>query len=156
MACEVIEHVAHGDEFLRHIKRFVKPKGTLLLTTPNGNYCRSKLQTFSQIENFVELEKEQFKPDSDGHLYLYTPKEIRDLLRGLDFKNINIELSMTPWLSGHAGFRLLPRFRGLLLPYYLLDRMTTLISHAVGDIFCTQMIISANVNEYGDRTTTAA
>ena len=56
VACEVIEHVAHGDEFRRHIKRFVKPNGTLLLTTPNGKYCRSKLPTFSQIENFTELE----------------------------------------------------------------------------------------------------
>lgn len=147
MACEVLEHVAHGDEVLRHIKRFVKPKGTFLLATPNGNYCRSKLQTFSQIENFAELEKGHFKPDSDGHLYLYTPKEIKAMLECLDYKHIRIELSMTPWLSGHAGFRLLPQFRGLLLPYYLLDRMTTLVSHAIGDILCTQMIISVDVGE---------
>ena len=69
------------------------------------------------------------------------------MLQGLDFGNIKIELSITPWLSGHAGFRFLPKFRGLLLPYYLLDRMTTLISHAVGDMFCAQMIITANVSE---------
>jgi 2-polyprenyl-6-hydroxyphenyl methylase/3-demethylubiquinone-9 3-methyltransferase len=36
IACEVIEHVAHAIDFLRHLTRFLTPGGHILLTTPNG------------------------------------------------------------------------------------------------------------------------
>ena len=38
IACEIIEHVAHPLDLLRHLKRFLTPAGHLLLTTPNGSY----------------------------------------------------------------------------------------------------------------------
>jgi 2-polyprenyl-3-methyl-5-hydroxy-6-metoxy-1,4-benzoquinol methylase len=33
---EVIEHVAHPDEFLAKTAALVKPHGSIVLTTPNG------------------------------------------------------------------------------------------------------------------------
>ncbi len=122
MACEVIEHVAYGARMINHLKQFVSPGGSLLLTTPNGAYFRSKLPTYSQISDFSMLENDQFKPDGDGHLYLYTPDEIHDLLKTLGLKDISIDLSITPLLSGNMGLRLLPYSQFLTPMYYNLDR----------------------------------
>ena len=145
MACEVIEHVAHGEELINHLKQFVSPGGFLLITTPNGSYCRSQLPTYSQITDFSVLESEQFKPDADGHLYLYTPQEMHNILNNLGFKNIFIDLSITPWLSGNIGFRLLPSGQLLTPIYYWLDNFTRKLGNKVRETLCTQMIVLAKV-----------
>jgi 2-polyprenyl-3-methyl-5-hydroxy-6-metoxy-1,4-benzoquinol methylase len=47
---EVIEHVAHPDEFLQEISKFLKPNGHILMTTPNCEIPASLKQfNFSQI-----------------------------------------------------------------------------------------------------------
>ena len=69
IATEVVEHIAHTDDFLRHLARFLTPNGRIFLTTPNGSYFRSRLPTHSKIEDFDALESEQFKPDADGHCF---------------------------------------------------------------------------------------
>lgn len=143
MACEILEHVAHGDQLINHLKQFLSPGGSLLLTTPNGSYFRSTLPTYSEITDFESLESEQFKPDADGHLYLYTPQEIYDLLKALDFQDISIDLSITPWLSGHMGLRFFPS-NALLTPlYYSLDSLTKKLGINARTKLCTQMIILA-------------
>lgn len=146
IACEVIEHVAHGDQLINHLNNFLAPGGTLLLTTPNGSYFRSKLPTYSQITDFNVLEKEQFKPDSDGHLYLYSPQEIYDLMKSIGFSSISIDLSITPWLSGHMGLRFLPASELLSPMYYLLENLTKNLGMKIRSKFCTQMIILATMN----------
>jgi 2-polyprenyl-3-methyl-5-hydroxy-6-metoxy-1,4-benzoquinol methylase len=45
VACEIVEHVAHTVDFLKQLRRFVAPGGRILLTTPNGSYCRNTLPT---------------------------------------------------------------------------------------------------------------
>ncbi len=79
IACEIIEHVAHATDLLKQLRRFLCPGGRILLTTPNGAYFRNKLPTHSQIKDFKELESKQLKPDADGHLFLITPGETRQL-----------------------------------------------------------------------------
>lgn len=38
LACEALEHVAHGMEFVQHLSTFLNPGRTLLLTTANGSF----------------------------------------------------------------------------------------------------------------------
>ena len=38
---------------LAHLRRYLRPGGTLMLTTPNGAYFRSKLPTHSQVEDYA-------------------------------------------------------------------------------------------------------
>lgn len=38
---EIIEHVAHPDEFLTRIASLVRPGGWVIITTPNGGYWRN-------------------------------------------------------------------------------------------------------------------
>lgn len=147
MACEVLEHVAYGDQLINHLKQFLSPGGSLLLTTPNGSYFRSQLPTYSQITDFSVFESEQFKPDADGHLYLYSPEEIHGLLNSAGFKSISIDLSTTPLLSGHMGFRLLPSSRLLTSMYYRLDSWTKKLGGKARTKLCTQMIITAKIEK---------
>ena len=107
IACEVIEHVAHPDQFLAKLYSLLAPGGALYLTTPNGRYFRNKLPSFSQVSDPAELEKEQFKPDADGHLFLLTPPELRALGREAGFAEIEICFAGSPFITGHAALRML-------------------------------------------------
>lgn len=143
LACEVIEHVAHGDRMLAHLRRFLRPGGTLLLTTPNGAYFRSKLPTHSQVKDFTALEAQQFKPDSDGHLFLYTVEELERLCREAGFSQVRSELSVTPFISGHAGFRALPSHPGLAPVYLTLDKWVRQWGTTARELLCTHLLVTA-------------
>jgi 2-polyprenyl-3-methyl-5-hydroxy-6-metoxy-1,4-benzoquinol methylase len=68
---EIIEHVAHPDEFLRSVSSMVKPGGYIVMTTPNGAYFRNKLARFSECADPSIYEAVQFKPDSDA-IYFFS------------------------------------------------------------------------------------
>jgi 2-polyprenyl-3-methyl-5-hydroxy-6-metoxy-1,4-benzoquinol methylase len=105
IACELIEHVAHGADLLKQLKRLLTPDGQLLVTTPNGNHFRNKLPTYSQITNFDELESKQFKPDADGHLYLITADEMSEIASEAGLEVRLVLLWGTPFIYGDCGFR---------------------------------------------------
>jgi 2-polyprenyl-3-methyl-5-hydroxy-6-metoxy-1,4-benzoquinol methylase len=144
VACEVIEHVAHGDRMLEHLKRFLLPRGTLMLTTPNGSFFRSRLATHSQVTDFRALESKQFKPDADGHLFLYTPKELRRLLEDTGFQDTRLELSVTPFISGAAGFRFMPQLRILTGLYLAMDRAVRGLGSGVRQRVCEHLVAVAH------------
>ncbi len=107
IATEVMEHVAHTDEFLRHLVRFLAPNGRIFLTTPNGSYFHNGLPTHSMIEDFDALESEQFKPDADGHLFLITPSELTAIAHNAGLRPIEIDLFAIPFITGHFGFSII-------------------------------------------------
>ena len=74
---EVIEHVAHPDEFLKKAAMMVKPGGYIVMSTPNGGYINNNLPRFSDCDNPSAFENKQFKPDSDGHIFLLWEDEIK-------------------------------------------------------------------------------
>lgn len=76
---EVIEHVAHPDQFLRKIAKLVKPNGYIIMTTPNGEYIRNNLPRFSDCPDPSIFEDIQFKPNSDGHIFLLHLDEVENL-----------------------------------------------------------------------------
>jgi 2-polyprenyl-6-hydroxyphenyl methylase/3-demethylubiquinone-9 3-methyltransferase len=123
IACEVIEHVAHPGELLRHLKTFLEPGGRLLLTTPNGSYFRNKLPTYDEVQDFSELEARQFQPDADGHLFLLTPGELCGLAASVGMKVERLAVWGTPVLSGHAGLRYLAGLP-LVRAAYLIEVLT--------------------------------
>lgn len=73
---EVIEHVAHPDDFLAATAQLVKPGGCIVMTTPNGGYFLNALPKFSDCDDPSVYESIQFKPDSDGHIFLLYKEEI--------------------------------------------------------------------------------
>lgn len=103
IACEILEHVAHTQEFLIQLKRFLNPGGRVLITTPNGEFFRNRLPTWSQVQDFTALEKDQFKPDADGHLFLITPNELAQLSLAAGYTLERMYVWGSPPLTGNAG-----------------------------------------------------
>ena len=80
---EIIEHVAHPDDFLNKTSALVKPGGYVVMTTPNGAYFKNSLPKFSDCPDPSVHESVQFKPNADGHSNLQQhrpdPKSYRQL-----------------------------------------------------------------------------
>lgn len=87
LIAEIIEHVAHPDEFLKEVAALVKPGGVVVMTTPNGAHWKNKLQKFSDCLNPSQYEAIQYKPDGDGHIFLIHPDELKGLA---DFSGLGI------------------------------------------------------------------
>src|SRR5262245_28879264 len=73
---EVIEHVAHPDKFMKQVAALLRPDGVAVMTTPNGRYFMNHLPRFSDCPDPSAFEAVQFKPNSDGHIFLLWPDEV--------------------------------------------------------------------------------
>jgi 2-polyprenyl-3-methyl-5-hydroxy-6-metoxy-1,4-benzoquinol methylase len=99
---EVIEHVAHPDQFLRKIASLVKPGGHLVMTTPNGAYFRNRLPRFSDCPDPALFEHRQFLPNSDGHIFLLHEDEIRRFATAAGLTVEELRLGTNFLTEGHV------------------------------------------------------
>jgi 2-polyprenyl-3-methyl-5-hydroxy-6-metoxy-1,4-benzoquinol methylase len=104
---EVIEHVAHPDEFLGKAAQLVRPGGYIVMTTPNGAYFRNRLPKFSECSDPSRYETIQFKPNADGHIFLLHPDEIESLAAYAALQLDKLVLFTNPITSGHMKTELL-------------------------------------------------
>jgi 2-polyprenyl-3-methyl-5-hydroxy-6-metoxy-1,4-benzoquinol methylase len=113
LVTEIIEHVAHPDEFLSQVATLVRPGGYIVLTTPNGAYFRNKLPRFSECPDPSIYESVQFKPDADGHIFLLHTDEVRRLAGRAGLNIERLELFTNSLTNGHIKLshvlKLLPR-----------------------------------------------
>jgi 2-polyprenyl-6-hydroxyphenyl methylase/3-demethylubiquinone-9 3-methyltransferase len=108
LATEIIEHVAHPDDFLKKLRGFAKPHGFVVLTTPNGAYFRNRLPRFTDCHDPSRFESRQFEPDADGHIFLLYPEEIERLADRSGLKLIELRLFSSFLVHGWLGtYRLL-------------------------------------------------
>lgn len=110
---EVIEHVAHPDDFLRKTAQLVRPGGYVFMTTPNGAYLRNTLPKFSDCKDPRVHEAAQFQPDADGHIFLLHPEEIHQMAAQSGLVVEEVTFFTNPLTNGHlkteALLRLLPQ-----------------------------------------------
>ncbi len=110
---EVIEHTAHPDQLLARAAQLVRPGGYVIMTTPNGAYFRNKLPKFTESSDPAAYESMQFKPDTDGHIFLLHPDELAPLAARAGLELEKVSLSTNPLTNGHMKteflLRLLPR-----------------------------------------------
>lgn len=110
---EIIEHVAHPDDFLAKASALVRPGGYIVMTTPNGGYFRNALPKFSDCADPAIYESVQFKPNVDGHIFLLHADEIEPLARSAGLSVDRISLFTNPLTVGHvkteALLRVMPR-----------------------------------------------
>ncbi|MBI3950635.1 MAG: methyltransferase domain-containing protein, partial [Acidobacteria bacterium] len=110
LAAEIIEHVAHPDDFLRMIAPLVKPGGHVVMTTPNGEYIRNRLPKFSECADPAQFENVQFKPNADGHIFLLHRDEIDALAQQAGLSVLEVRLFANPITSGHMKSEALLRW----------------------------------------------
>jgi 2-polyprenyl-6-hydroxyphenyl methylase/3-demethylubiquinone-9 3-methyltransferase len=110
---EIIEHVAHPDDFLVKAAALVRPGGYIVMTTPNGGYFKNRLPKFSECADPAGFESMQFKPNADGHIFLLHTDEIAPLARRAGLEVEKIALFTNPLTAGHMKtepvLKLLPR-----------------------------------------------
>lgn len=113
LAAEVIEHVAHPDEFLRQVMRLVRPGGYIVLSTPNGAYFDNTLPKFSECNDPTIYETAQFKPNADGHIFLLHPEEIASLAAAAGMQLDQLAIFTNPltagFLKSEAALRVVPK-----------------------------------------------
>ena len=76
---EIIEHVAHPDEFLAQVARLTRPGGYVLLSTPNGGYFLSDRPRFSDPNQPIAI--------------LRLPEKLKHF-KGIDLKVVPIEIAL--------------------------------------------------------------
>jgi len=110
---EIIEHVAHPDDFLAKAAALVRPGGYIVMTTPNGGYFKNRLPKFSDCADPSVFESAQFKPNADGHIFLLHVDEIEPLAQRAGLVVEKIALFTNPLTAGHVKteslLKILPR-----------------------------------------------
>ena len=110
---EIIEHVAHPDDFLAKAAALVRPGGYIVMTTPNGGYFKNRLPKFSECADPSVFESVQFKPNADGHIFLLHADEIEPLAQRAGLVVEKIALFTSPLTAGHVKteplLKILPR-----------------------------------------------
>jgi 2-polyprenyl-6-hydroxyphenyl methylase/3-demethylubiquinone-9 3-methyltransferase len=110
---EIIEHVAHPDDFLAKAGALVKPGGYIVMTTPNGGYFKNRLPKFSECADPAVFESMQFKPNADGHIFLLHLDEIEPLAQRAGLEVEKVVLFTNPLTAGHVKteslLKVLPR-----------------------------------------------
>lgn len=111
---EIIEHVAHPDDFLRKVAQLVRPGGYVILTTPNGGYFKNRLPRFSDCPDPSIFESQQFGPNSDGHIFLLHDDEVFELASQAGLTVESLSLFTSPLTNGHIklhhALRVLPKW----------------------------------------------
>lgn len=121
---EVIEHVAHPDEFLQKIAKLVKPNGYIIMTTPNGEYIRNSLPRFSDCSDASVFEDIQFKPNSDGHIFLLHLDEVENLAQKANLSLKQMYTITNILTNGHIKTHYLLKF----LPFNIVNLIESAIS----------------------------
>jgi 2-polyprenyl-3-methyl-5-hydroxy-6-metoxy-1,4-benzoquinol methylase len=107
---EIIEHVAHPDDFLIKVGALVRPGGYIIMTTPNGGYFRNPLPRFSECPDPSVFEAIQFKPDADGHIFLLHTDEVRALAAKAGFRLDKLEVFTNSLSRGDVKLRHVLKF----------------------------------------------
>lgn len=110
-ANQLIEHLVYPEQLISRLKCHLNVGGKLVVTTPNFDYFRNSLPSFSQLGDPKEWEHLQFSADGDGHFYAYSSNEVIDVFRDCKFKDVEHRYFESPFISGrHIGFRQMPTY----------------------------------------------
>jgi 2-polyprenyl-3-methyl-5-hydroxy-6-metoxy-1,4-benzoquinol methylase len=101
LIAEVIEHVAHPDQFLTKISKMLKSNGYIVMSTPNGEYFNNKLPKFSDCSDPSIFESVQFQPNSDGHIFLLHLDEVNLIAQQAGLSVVETRLLTNSLTNGH-------------------------------------------------------
>lgn len=88
---EVLEHVLDPLDFLKDLHRVLRPKGQVVLTTPNIRYFRNLYKLIFR-GNFPHTTTDSFVWGG-GHLHYFTRKDLAFLLQQAGFEKIEFHIN---------------------------------------------------------------
>jgi 2-polyprenyl-3-methyl-5-hydroxy-6-metoxy-1,4-benzoquinol methylase len=106
-ANQIVEHLVYPLELTRRMVGWLKPGGRLVVTTPNADYVKSGLPSFSELGDPAEYADRQFTADGDGHFFAYHAWELKEVFEKAGLKQISVRYFETPFISGHLKVRYL-------------------------------------------------
>jgi 2-polyprenyl-6-hydroxyphenyl methylase/3-demethylubiquinone-9 3-methyltransferase len=137
---EIIEHVAHPDDFLAKVAKLVRPGGFIVMTTPNGGYFRNTLPRFSDCAAPSAYESVQFQPDAAGHIFLLHTDEIHALSAKVGLSVDKLQLFTNSLTNGHVKLSHALK----ILPRWLVERIENLtqrLPRAIANRVMVQMAV---------------
>ena len=123
---EIIEHCAWPEKVISSALKLLNPGGLLIVTTPNAEKVGEHLPTFSNFnseEKRKELEKMQFGPAGEDHLFLFTMKEMKALAPE------GVKLADSGYLGGSLAFNSRTHHLFRVLPLSLYRRIIRWMAH---------------------------
>lgn len=116
---DIIEHIFDTDEMLRECYRILKPKGKLIITTPNVASLLRRFMLLIGISPFLEysIELSTNGFPSVGHIRYYTAKTLTKQLYHNNFivkKLVGNVVFIAPWLRLFYLAKLFPTLSSLL------------------------------------------
>ena len=131
LATEIIEHVAHPDEFLKNLSNLVKSDGFIVISTPLGSYFKNTLPKFSEFADPSVFESKQFGPNSEDHIFLLHLDEINLLASEAGLKVMDVKYYTNPLTNGHVKLnRLLGSIPKNLV--FSIERLTQKFPNKIG------------------------
>lgn len=131
IATEIIEHVAHPDEFLMGLSRLLKPGGYIIITTPLGNYFKNDLPKFSEFSDPKIFEEKQFGPNSADHIFLIHLDEVQSLAKKSNLEIISINYYTNFLTNGHIKLNKLLNFIPKQLVFSI-EKFTQKLPQSIG------------------------
>lgn len=124
-ANQIVEHLVYPEEFTQRLVERLKPSGRLVMTTPNWNYFKNRLPSYTELGEVEQYADRQFTADGDGHFFAYRDGELKQIFERAGLRDVRVSYFETPFISGHFKVRHLhPVVPRPLLK--LLDRATLL------------------------------
>jgi 2-polyprenyl-6-hydroxyphenyl methylase/3-demethylubiquinone-9 3-methyltransferase len=80
------------------------------MTTPNGAFFRNALPKFSDCPDPSQFEALQFRPNSDGHIFLLWPEEIHAIAERTGLKVEQQMFFTSPLTNGYMKMHYILRF----------------------------------------------
>jgi 2-polyprenyl-3-methyl-5-hydroxy-6-metoxy-1,4-benzoquinol methylase len=121
---EIIEHVAHPDDFLNQIANLVKKDGLIFMSTPLGSYFLNKLPKFSDCADPSQYEAQQFKPNSDGHIFLLHLEEMKEMAKKVNLQIVESYTFNNSLTWGHLKIHLILKY----IPKFIINGFEKLVN----------------------------
>lgn len=104
-ANQIIEHLVYPADLVRKISKLLRPGGRLVISTPNADYFKNELPTFTELGDPRDWEHMQFTADGDGHFFAYTREELMRVFAECGFPYATATFFESPFISGHVKVR---------------------------------------------------